>query len=259
MDNNALSRLLKLRRWINGHKSITAAILAVIMAGGTFGGAMAFEHNQNVNIGASTASVAVSQSVFFNGTNANLNPITYDGVNYTSTSPLYTQIGQTYYSHGLQKVSASFSFGGFEPGDYIQMTVNLTNTGHTIMLLNSSGVYVNISAGITLQNGSSLISETVQYPLATVFSPPANNASIIMGYLTSSQSSGLTDNYGQILPDNELWIAGFSSVNNTPIPQYLNPGQTFAYTVWVGLGTNTANLYGSTSSLEISVPMIPAR
>ena len=52
MDNNTLSRLLKLRRWINGHKSITAAILAVIMAGGTFGGAMAFEHNQNVNIGA---------------------------------------------------------------------------------------------------------------------------------------------------------------------------------------------------------------
>ena len=259
MDNNLLARLLKLRKWISGHKSIAAAFLAVIMAGGAFGGVMAFEHNQNMHIGATTGDISVSQSVYFNGTNANLNPITYGGASYSTSTPLYTQIGPSVTAHGPQSVTTSFSFGNFEPGDYLMMTVNLTNTGHTVLLLNSTGVDVAIFASITLSNGTTLINDSVSLPLGELFSGHANTPSTVMGYLSSSQSSGLLDNFGQYLPDSELWIAGFSPVNNTPIPQYLEPGATFSYTLWVGLGTNATNLYGSSTVLSVGVPMIPSR
>lgn len=223
------------------------------------GGVVAFEHYQNQVILGKAANVAVSQTVYFNGTNANINPLTYNGVNYNKSTPDYTVISSTQQSKGITNVTSSFAFSGFLPGDYLMMTVNLTNTGHTVLLLNSTGVDVAIFANITLSNGTTLISDSVSLPLGEVFSGPANTPSTVMGYLSSSQSSGLLDNFGQYLPDNELWIGGFSAVNNTPIPQYLEPGATFSYTLWVGLGTNATNLYGSSTVLSVGVPMIPAQ
>lgn len=239
---------------IAAHKTI-AVIIAVLMMGGAVGGIVAWEHVSTEKINVSAATSSYNQTVYFNGTNAqSVNPVTVGSTVVTSSTANYTVSSQSYITtNATYSVSAS----GLTPGKYVKFVVALTNSGNTTLALNETGVNFFINATETSSSGVSqqayvFNASSDQFQLAPAylpiseFAPPETLATFIA---SMSQS-----------PYNTGWDFAYGSNGVQHIAPTLAPGQTFYYSVYVGLGVDASNsVMGSSLALTFSIPLMVAQ
>ena len=193
--------------------------------------------------------------MYFNGTNAqSVNPVTVGSTVVTSSTANYTVSSQSYITtNATYSVSAS----GLTPGKYVKFVVALTNSGNTTLALNETGVNFFINATETSSSGISqqayvFNASSGQFQLAPAylpiseFAPPETLATFVA---SMSQS-----------PYNTGWDFAFGSNGVNHIAPTLAPGQTFYYSVYVGLGVDASNsVMGSSLALTFSIPLMVAQ
>ena len=244
----------KLGAAIGAHKTI-AVIIAVLMMGGAVGGLVAWEHISTTKVTVSAATSAYNQTVYFNGTNAQpVNPlmvgnqqdVTSSTANFTVSTQSYITMNATY------TVSAS----GLTPGHYVKFVVALENAGTTTLALNETGVNFFMNATEISSNGAS--------QQAYIFNATSGKFQLAPAYLPISEFAPpetLTTFVASMSesPYNTGWDFAFGSNGVQNIASTLAPGQTFYYSVYVGLGVDASNsVMGSSLALTFSIPLMVA-
>ena len=240
---------------IGAHKTL-AVIIALVMVGGAVTGIVAWEHVSTEKIKVTAATSAYDQTVYFNGTNAqSVNPVmvgNQSGV--TSSTANFTVSSQTYITtNATYSVSAS----GLTPGHYVKFVVALKNAGTTTLALNETGVNFFMNETETFANGTSeqgyiLNATSGKFQLAPAYLPISEFAppETLTTYTASLNQS----------PYNNTWDIAFGSNGVQHIAPTLAPGQTFYYSVYVGLGVDASSTtMGSSMALTFSIPLMVAQ
>lgn len=214
----------------------------LVVMGGTFAFS-AWEGQANAHFGQTAATVGYSETLSFIHTNATMNPLTLTPVPGTdlpvnsSTAPY--QISSV--SGGATSVLyVSVNVSGFVPGDWIQFTVNITNTGSAV--LNTSEV--GFSSGAVNGNGQ-IINPGQMAPIS--FLQPA----VGMQYLLNGVNTGT---FGSYHYTGLTWLVNATTDSSTL--SHISNGQSISYTFFGILpkiaGGNTA---GSNLQLTVTIPI----
>ena len=240
---------------IGAHKVLAIGIALVLM-GSVIGGISAWEHISTTKVTVSAATSAYNQTVYFNGTNAqSVNPlmvgnhqdVTSSTANFTVNSQSFITVNATY------NVSAS----GLTPGHYVKFVVALENAGTTTLALNETGVNFFMNETVTFANGTS--------EQGYVYNATSGKFQLAPAYLPISEFAPpetlVTYNASlSQFPYNDTWDIAFGSNGVQHIAPTLAPGQTFYYSVYVGLGVDASSAtMGSTMALTFSIPLTVAQ
>lgn len=210
----------------------------------------AFSGTVTTTLDASSASVSFTQTVYFNGTNAMNTPLILSssansaGTSVLSTTPNETVgsvVGQT-----GQDVSFTVSAAHFVPSTWVKFVVGIQNTGSAALDLNTSGNSFTLGStpAAYVWNGTGFHLTPAAIPYS-VIAPPMTQSAFV--------------NLLSVQPYSGNWTFAFGSVGRATVPQYLEPGQTFYFSVYVGLGDLEGNSAQDTSlSLSFVMPMTAA-
>lgn len=235
------------------HKGISAAVVAVIMAGGVFGGVMFLQHSSSGGILSSHANISFTTEIQGVSTNANQTPLAIDGSFYNLTD--ITNFHSSVSGNGGLNSTFTVTAGNFLDGDYVEFAVTITNTGGAPLILNATNNNYTYSNYFVNTQG-----QYINSPNASLYGNGYQNVSSPMNYTgfgtapTIQQELNLMSSSGWDIN----WVNWWGAASSNPIPHELKNGQSFTYDVFVGLGTQAA--YNIPDQfVGINIPLVPAR
>lgn len=247
-------KILEIIRKIRNSKPAMAALISVLVIGAVVGGVVAFEHVSTTQVTAKAAKNIFTQTLSFNGTNAqSINPISVNGTNVVSSTTNYT-ISTT--KDVNSNLTMSFNAGNVTPGKWVKFVVGITNDGTENLNLNTSTAMFYFNSVITFANGTSEHGYVYNVSSGKLQLAPAILP--ISEFAPPETVSAFNSSLSQV-PYNNTWAFAFGSNGVQHIPEYLSPGSAFYYSVYIGLGTQASNnILGSTLTLEFGIPLVIA-
>ena len=237
---------------IGAHKTL-AVVIAVVMMGSAVAGIVAWKTTSNVQITSTPATVSFTTTVNGVSTNASQTMLIINGNSYNETN--IKSLTLTEIQTATQSSVLNVKIGQMLPGDYVQFNVTITNTGQA-----------------TLMFGNYTMNDAAYNTTTEAFIAPSENVTGAMNGTNSSLVPVSTDTFstnfgnlqGYTTTDFEAYLSGQTywadnfGAYHTVIPQELKPGQSFEYTMFIGLGTN-APYPPTTSVFDLQIPLIPIR
>lgn len=220
--------------------ALTIVPILIVMSGAL--AFSSFSGTANTHLTATAATVSFTETAYFNGTNAMNTPLTInDGATVTSGTANYsieTASGES--------PTLSLNVGNFVPSEWAKFVIGIRNTGSAALNLNTSGSYfeLNSSPAMYVYNGTGFQLTPAQIPYS-VIAPPETLAGFI-GLLSVQPYAG-------------NWTFAYGSVGRQSVPPYLLPGQTFFFSVYLGIGDLAGNSFqGASLSLVFNMYMTSA-
>lgn len=198
----------------------------------------AFSGSATTNVTATAATVSFTQTAYFNGTNAMNTPFTVNSMTLSAASS-----NTTVATNSGSSTTLSLAVGNFVPSEWAKFVIGITNTGTAALNLNNSGSYFELDStpAAYAYNGTGFHLTPTKVPYS-VLAPPETLSGFV-GLLSVQPYAG-------------NWTFAYGSVGRQSIPAYLLPGQTFYFSIYIGLGDLVGNsAQGSSLTLSFVMPM----
>ena len=240
---------------VRNSKPAMAALISIMVIGAVVGGVIAFEHVSTTTVTAKAAKNVFTQTLSFNGTNAqSINPISVMGLDVTSSTVNYTISSMKDVNSNL---TMSLSAGNLTPGKWVKFVVGITNDGSENLDLNTSAGMFYFNSVTTFANGTSGQNYVFNASSGAFQLTPAMLS--ISEFAPPETASGFNSSL-YVMPYNDTWAFAFGSNGVQHIPEYLASGSTFDYSVYIGIGADASNsVLGSTLTLEFGIPLAIAQ
>lgn len=239
-ESGITGKMAPVRKWIRANKFL-AAIIMVVMVAAPVATAVVFEldHQSGFTLSLSKAPISLTTTVSGNATNVNLSPVEIQGNYYNETNFASFKSTSTANTGSTVKLG---DISGFINGDYLRFNVTVTNSGHiTVNLTNYS-----IKAYFVNSDGQG-IAPPPGYPANYTLTNETLTSSAFGGDTLQQDIAYLNSN-----TYNNNWFYDNSIESQTFTHVTLKPGQSFHYTLFMGLGSQAAyNIPSSGFSLTI--------
>lgn len=242
--------------WIFSHKKFAIGIMAILMVAPVSAAlVMHWESQDKTTVIGNAATVGFDTNIAGLVTNANQTPLQLSGSNTLYNESNIAQYSANINTHRVGNSTFSLSIYNLLPGDYVGFTVTVKNLG-----------------GATLAFGNYSLNDAAYNSTTGAFMPPSENVTGAMNGTNSTYMPIAADtysgNFGNMvgytaqqfensLVGHSYWEFSWGS-NTKVIPKDLKPGQSFSYTMYVGLGT-TASYPPTQAVFTMDIPLIPAQ
>jgi hypothetical protein len=235
--------------------TIAATALAVSLVVAMAGPAIAQWFDSSITtFTAATGTSSISTVITGVETNAMVNPIDIDGQlysapggqgNYAITDFSSSSVSNTPNTASVATVSTS----GWYPGDYVVFAVTITNNGAATLAINNAATYHIVASigGTQVYDSTAVNGGTILVMSAGEFgqNTPASDVALL---------SGAT--YGNTWLGDNSWNYGNPIPTGPAMPAYLAQGQSFTYTLFIGLGENAPyNIGAFSTTVTINLPV----